>query len=101
MDIWEANKMAAAYTPHPCTVTQQTRCSGTDCGDGDNRYGGVCDKDGCDFNSWRMGDKTFYGPGLKVNTNSKFTVVTQFITSGNTATGALTASILSLRSDVP
>jgi cellulose 1,4-beta-cellobiosidase len=90
MDIWEANKMAAAYTPHPCTVTQQTRCSGTDCGDGDNRYGGVCDKDGCDFNSWRMGDKTFYGPGLKVNTNSKFTVVTQFITSGNTATGALT-----------
>jgi cellulose 1,4-beta-cellobiosidase len=25
MDIWEANKMSAAYTPHPCSVTQQTR----------------------------------------------------------------------------
>lgn len=89
MDIWEANSNAAAYTPHPCTTTGQTRCSGTQCGDGSERYNGVCDKDGCDFNSYRMGDQTFLGKGLKVNTNSKFTVVTQFITSGGTATGDL------------
>lgn len=89
MDIWEANLNAAAYTPHPCTSTGQTRCSGTQCGDGSNRYGGICDKDGCDFNSWRLGDKTFLGPGLKVNTSQKFTVVTQFITSDGTATGTL------------
>ena len=63
MDIWEANQAAAAYTPHPCSVTGQTRCTGTDCGDGSNRYGGVCDKDGCDFNSYRMGDKNFLGLG--------------------------------------
>jgi Glycosyl hydrolase family 7 len=63
MDIWEANQAAAAYTPHPCSVTGQTRCTGNDCGDGSNRYGGVCDKDGCDFNSYRMGDKTFLGVG--------------------------------------
>ncbi|OBZ75906.1 Exoglucanase 1 [Grifola frondosa] len=37
MDIWEANSMAAAFTPHVCTVQGQTRCSGTDCGDGDER----------------------------------------------------------------
>ncbi|KAJ7263906.1 cellobiohydrolaseI [Mycena rebaudengoi] len=88
MDIWEANKNAAAYTPHVCTSNGQ--CSGTACGDGDQRYNGQCDKDGCDFNSYRMGDKTFLGPGLKVNTNSKFTVVTQFITNNNSTSGTLT-----------
>ncbi len=90
MDVWEANSQAAAFTPHVCSgITGQTRCEGTACGDGDERYDGDCDKDGCDFNSWRMGDKTFYGPGLTVNTNSKFTVVTQFITSDNTTSGDL------------
>ncbi|KAI0319925.1 cellobiohydrolaseI [Amylostereum chailletii] len=89
MDVWEANSMAEAFTPHVCTVDGQTRCSGTDCGEGDDRYNGVCDKDGCDFNSWRMGDQTFLGPGLTVDTSSKFTVVTQFLTSDNTTTGTL------------
>ncbi|PVF92348.1 cellulase [Serendipita vermifera] len=90
MDIWEANKISAAYTPHGCTVDGQYRCTGTECGDGDNRYGGVCDKDGCDFNSYRMGDTSFYGPsGTGVNTSSKFTIVTQFITTDGTANGAL------------
>lgn len=82
--------MAAAVTPHVCTVTSQTRCSGTQCGEGDARYEGICDKDGCDFNSFRMGDKTFLGPGMTVDTRSKFTVVTQFITSDNTTSGDLT-----------
>eukprot|EP01121_Diplochlamys_sp_Union-15-3_P019022 TRINITY_DN705_c0_g1_i3.p1 TRINITY_DN705_c0_g1~~TRINITY_DN705_c0_g1_i3.p1 ORF type:complete len:458 (-),score=95.56 TRINITY_DN705_c0_g1_i3:61-1434(-) len=89
MDVWEANSQAAAYTPHVCTVQGQYRCDGTQCGDGSNRYGGVCDKDGCDFNSWRMGNKQFYGPGLTVNTNQKFTVVTQFITNDGTDSGDL------------
>jgi cellulose 1,4-beta-cellobiosidase len=89
MDIWEANKYASAYTPHGCSVSGPYRCSGTDCGDGDNRYGGVCDKDGCDFNSYRMGDTTFLGPGLTVDTTKKITVVTQFITSDGTSSGAL------------
>jgi cellulose 1,4-beta-cellobiosidase len=89
MDIWEANANAAAYTPHVCTVKGQTRCSGNDCGDGDNRQGGVCDKDGCDFNSYRMGDTSFLGMGKTVDTSSKFTVVTQFFTTDNTTTGAL------------
>ena len=29
------------------------RCEGTPCGFGDERYDGVCDKDGCDLNPWR------------------------------------------------
>ncbi|CAL1702994.1 unnamed protein product [Somion occarium] len=90
MDIWEANVNAAAYTPHVCTANGLTRCSGTQCGDGDNRYGGICDKDGCDFNSFRMGDQTFLGKGLTVDTGRKFTIVTQFVTADNTTSGALT-----------
>ncbi|KAJ6631509.1 cellulase [Mycena sp. CBHHK59/15] len=89
MDIWEANMNGAAFTPHVCSVAGQTECSGTACGDGSERYDGVCDKDGCDFNSYRMGDKTFLGPGMTVDTTQPFTVVTQFITSDNTTTGAL------------
>ena len=89
MDIWEANAYGEAVTPHVCNVQGQTRCSGNDCGDGDNRYGGICDKDGCDFNSWRMGDQTFLGIGKTVDTSSKFTVVTQFHTSNNSTSGTL------------
>ncbi|KAF8590253.1 glycoside hydrolase family 7 protein [Ramaria rubella] len=89
MDIWEANSVSTAYTPHPCSVQGQTRCTGTACGGTANRYGSVCDPDGCDFNSYRLGDKTFYGKGMTVDTSSKFTVVTQFLTADNTTTGAL------------
>ncbi|KAL0949979.1 hypothetical protein HGRIS_009993 [Hohenbuehelia grisea] len=90
MDIWEANSNAAAFTPHPCLASTQTRCtSPLQCGDGDNRGNGLCDKDGCDFNSFRMGDQSFLGPGKIVDTKQKFTVVTQFLTSDNTTTGKL------------
>jgi len=89
MDIWESNSMAAAVTPHVCTVQGQTRCDGTQCGDGTDRYNGVCDKDGCDFNSYRMGNHSFLGQGQIVDTTKPFTVVTQFITSDGTDNGPL------------
>ncbi|KAI0654253.1 cellobiohydrolaseI [Cubamyces menziesii] len=89
MDVWEANMNGAAFTPHVCSVQGQTRCEGTECGDGDERYDGICDKDGCDFNSFRMGDQTFLGPGKTVDTNQKFTVVTQFLTNNNQSSGTL------------
>jgi len=88
MDIWEANQVSAAYTPHPCSVSGQTRCSGEDCAI-NSRYDGLCDPDGCDFNSFRMGDTTFYGEGKTVDTSKKFTVVTQFLTNNNSTTGTL------------
>ena len=44
MDLWEANLDAAAYTPHPCNTNGLVKCEGTDCGDGDERYSGLCDK---------------------------------------------------------
>lgn len=93
MDIWESNSVASAYTPHPCDTVGQYRCEGTECGDNwsDERYDGICDKDGCDFNSWRLGDESFFGPGqdFAVNTDNPMTVVTQFITSDGTDNGDL------------
>ncbi|KAJ5610748.1 hypothetical protein N7510_007467 [Penicillium lagena] len=91
MDVWEANSISTALTPHPCDTASQTMCDGDSCGGtySSSRYGGTCDPDGCDFNPYRMGNTSFYGPGEIVDTNSKMTVVTQFITSDGTDTGTL------------
>ena len=93
MDIWEANRISTAYTPHVCTVKGQTRCEGAACGDtaSGQRHTGVCDKDGCDFNPYRLGDKTFFGPSpnFNIDTTKPFTVVTQFITADGTDNGVL------------
>merc|ERR1719512_234946 len=93
MDIWEANSMANAYTPHPCDITGHLKCEGTACGDNDKgeRYDGVCDKDGCDINPYRMGNRMFFGRGsqFEVDTLKPVTVVTQFITTDGTDNGDL------------
>jgi len=94
MDIWEANARSQAYTPHPCKdMAGVFKCEGTDCGDNDKgeRYKGRCDKDGCDFASWRMGNRKFYGKGSEftVDTKKKFTQVTQFVTNDGTDNGDL------------
>jgi len=95
MDIFEANRDAAAFTAHPCHSKVQGvyRCNGAqECGvKGNASLPGLCDKEGCGFNSWRMGDQTFYGkgPGFKVDTTKPMTVVTQFITADGTDTGDL------------
>ncbi|KAJ7044625.1 cellobiohydrolaseI [Mycena alexandri] len=84
IDVWQGNMHSAAYSAHPCSVAGQTQCSGAQC---DNS---LCDADGCDFNPWRMGNTSFLGPGKVVDTTIPLTVVTQFITNTNTATGTLT-----------
>ena len=88
MDIWEANSRATAYTPHPCNITGLYKCTGALCGTG-NKYGSVCDKDGCDFNPYRLGQLSYYSPNATVNTSRKFTIVTQFLTTTGDATGDL------------
>ncbi|KAI0098634.1 cellulose 1,4-beta-cellobiosidase [Nemania sp. FL0031] len=84
MDIWEANSVSTAYTPHPCTNSAYHACTGDNCGGtySADRYAGDCDPDGCDFNSFRQGNTAFYGAGLPVDTTKKITVVTQFLQSG-------------------
>ncbi|KAI5867910.1 glycoside hydrolase family 7 protein [Durotheca rogersii] len=86
MDLWEANSMSFALTPHPCQqegyfVCQTSDCGGTYSGD---RYAGTCDPDGCDLNPFRHGNTDFYGKGKTVDTSRKFTVVTRFHGSGTT-----------------
>ncbi len=89
MDLWEANSMATALTPHPCNVTGVFKCTGALCGNAD-RYAGVCDKDGCDNNPYRLGAHSFYQPkGSSIATSRMFTEVTQFLTTTGNATGDL------------
>merc|ERR1719291_1571064 len=93
MDIWEANSMANAYTPHPCDMPGQLRCEGIECGDNEagERYEGVCDKDGCDMHPYRLGNRMFFGRGSEydVDTLKPVTVVTQFLTTDGTDSGDL------------
>lgn len=84
VDIWQANSFSNALTAHPCSVGKQTRCSGAACD-------ATCDEDGCDFNSYRLGNTSFYGPGKMIDTAKKFTVITQFLTNDNTDAGDLVA----------
>ena len=91
MYIWEANRISTAYTPHVYIVERQTRCEGSDCGP----HTGFCDKAGCDFNPYCLGDKTFFGPSnnFTVDSTKPFTVVTQFITADGTDNGDLSEII--------
>eukprot|EP00933_Yihiella_yeosuensis_P081982 TRINITY_DN95708_c0_g1_i1.p1 TRINITY_DN95708_c0_g1~~TRINITY_DN95708_c0_g1_i1.p1 ORF type:complete len:489 (-),score=81.95 TRINITY_DN95708_c0_g1_i1:313-1779(-) len=93
MDVWEANSRATAFAPHTCSIEGSYLCEGIKCGDTlrSERYDGVCDKDGCDFNAFRMKEKNFFGRGkhFKINSRDEMTVVTQFITSDGTDTGDL------------
>mmetsp|Transcript_73466 Transcript_73466/g.143686 ORF Transcript_73466/g.143686 Transcript_73466/m.143686 type:complete len:303 (-) Transcript_73466:352-1260(-) len=96
LDIWEANSVSTAYTPHTCSVVGQTQCEGAECGDidannPDSRYQGVCDKDGCDLNTYRYGIEDFFGPGptFAVDSTKPVTVVTQFVTTDGTDSGDL------------
>ncbi|PGH13437.1 hypothetical protein AJ80_06306 [Polytolypa hystricis UAMH7299] len=91
LDVWEANAISSAFTPHPCDTPGLTVCEGEDCGGtySETRYAGTCDPDGCDFNPYRQGDPDFYGEGKTVDTTKKMTVVTQFLTDDGTDSGTL------------
>jgi len=90
MDVWEANSISTAYTAHSCTTDGHRRCEGDDCGNtAGSRYKGLCDKNGCDLQTYRLGNTTFFGKGGVIDTLQKVTVVTQFITEDGTDSGDL------------
>merc|ERR1712160_46614 len=70
IDIWEANKMATAYTMHSCSPG---------------------DKNGCDIQPHRLGTHNFFGPGsdFQIDSTKPVTVTTQFITNDGTDYGKL------------
>ncbi|KXH35616.1 glycosyl hydrolase family 7 [Colletotrichum salicis] len=80
IDVWESNAYAYALTPHPCENNNYHVCEGSNCGGtySEDRYGGGCDANGCDYNPYRMGNPDFYGPGKTIDTTKKFTVITRF-----------------------
>ncbi|KAI1873185.1 uncharacterized protein JN550_003438 [Neoarthrinium moseri] len=84
MDIWEANARSQQIAPHPCNESGVYLCSGDACG-----RDGVCDKNGCGWNPYRLDQKDYYGQGnsFDVDTTKPFTVVTQF--PANNSTGKL------------
>lgn len=81
--------MSEAYTVHNCDNEGLYRCEGEDCGE--NGAISVCDRPGCDNNPFRVGNQDFFGPSSshEVDTSHPFTVVTQFLTDGNSDKGDL------------
>lgn len=75
MDIWEANARAAHLAPHPCNFPGLLECEGEEC-----EYEGVCDKDGCSYNPYRLNNHESYGEGegFALDTSRPFTVITSF-----------------------
>lgn len=93
MDLWEANSMATAVTPHPDEKQGLFICEG-DAGCGSqqgDRTVAPTDRSGCDLNAYRTGVTDFYGPGstFQVDTTKPFTVVTAFHTSDGSDSGTL------------
>ncbi|CCI10223.1 unnamed protein product [Albugo candida] len=85
-DVFEGNTASNVFTSHPCKKGDYHTCKGEkQCANP------TCDRGGCDFNPYRVGAIEFYGPGprFKINTNRKFTVLTQFITSNKKDSGHL------------
>ena len=75
MDIWEANSRSFHVAPHTCNQTGLYLCEGVEC-----EYEGVCDKNGCAWNPYRVNITNYYGNSdqFKVDTRRPFTVITQF-----------------------
>jgi cellulase len=75
MDIWEANSRAAHVAPHTCNKKGLYLCEGAEC-----EANGVCDKNGCAWNPYRVNVTDYYGNSkqFKVDTSRPFSVITQF-----------------------
>lgn len=50
MDVWEANSVSTALTPHSCQPEGYSVCEDDTCGGtySLDRYAGTCDANGCD-----------------------------------------------------
>lgn len=77
--VWNSNAHSFSMSSHTCYYEDYSVCEATDCDstyiDPEDRYGGYCDPNGCNYNPYRMGNKDFYGKGKEVDTTKKFTYV--------------------------
>ncbi|EPE27520.1 Concanavalin A-like lectins/glucanase [Glarea lozoyensis ATCC 20868] len=85
LDVFNGNSISSSFGLHPCNfmTPNQHQCIGDGCNPDVS-----CDAEGCAFNTYRMGNTDFYGPGGKgVDTTKPFTVVTQFPSTSDTDSG--------------
>ncbi|KAK4149475.1 Exoglucanase 1 [Chaetomidium leptoderma] len=75
---WDSNSHSFSMSSHTCPDDGLYICNGYSCDSYDERAISKCDRWGCSYNLYRMGNTDFYGKGKKVDTARKFTVVTQF-----------------------
>ncbi|KAI9327366.1 putative glycosyl hydrolase family 7 protein [Zopfochytrium polystomum] len=90
-DVWEANSRSQQLATHTCTIQGLFACDTQGADPTLCSRQGVCDRPGCGWNPYQLGNTQFYGrgAGFKVDTSRKFSVVTQFVTDDGTADGAL------------
>lgn len=72
MDLFEGNKYAMQFAPHVCKGPPLVQDKQPP------RYQAYCDMDGADYNPYRNGNKSFYGPGKTIDSTKPFTVITRF-----------------------
>ncbi|KDQ32063.1 glycoside hydrolase family 7 protein [Pleurotus ostreatus PC15] len=82
VDLLQGNAHSSIWATHASHGPGPSRCADVvECGDRPYyTYDGIGDKDGCEFNTYRLGNPSFYGPNAVINTDLPFTVITQFIT---------------------
>merc|ERR1712107_815048 len=78
-----------------CTLAQLTRRPAAKAligNNGPDRFKGMCDKNGCDLQPYRLGEKKFFGPGsdFSVDSTQLVQVTTQFIAEDGTDSRKLT-----------
>ncbi|KAK4044106.1 glycoside hydrolase [Parachaetomium inaequale] len=83
--VWNSNAHSFEMSSHVCPPDRAgpTVCGYEECDNygpygGQNHWRGQCDRWGCSYNPYRMGNTAFYGKGKTVDTGRKFTVVTQW-----------------------
>eukprot|EP01060_Flectonema_neradi_P024530 TRINITY_DN3346_c0_g1_i1.p1 TRINITY_DN3346_c0_g1~~TRINITY_DN3346_c0_g1_i1.p1 ORF type:complete len:466 (+),score=109.21 TRINITY_DN3346_c0_g1_i1:46-1443(+) len=88
MDLWEANNVSTAYTPHPCQMPNGTSFAGTYACTGSNEEcRKTCDHAGCDFASYRLqyfntkdrSKVNFWGNNKQIDATQPVSVTTQFV----------------------
>jgi cellulose 1,4-beta-cellobiosidase len=80
--VWHSNAHSFEMASHVCPPDRSgpTVCSYKECDnygpyDGQRHWLGQCDRYGCSYNPYRMGNTGFYGKGKTVDTGRKFTYV--------------------------
>ncbi|KAM7210485.1 Exoglucanase 1 [Rhypophila decipiens] len=83
MAVWNSNAHSYQISSHLCPQKEYVACKDRSCdyyipySDDEDRLP-RCDRVGCGYNPFQMGNRDFYGKGKILDTSRNFTVVTRF-----------------------